>query len=64
MLFPASDRAEFITGVTQPVDDGYAAWVGAGDACGIRFDRELTDDERRCTVAPAYLGPGLGHGKI
>lgn len=33
MLFLASDRAEFITGVTLPVDGGYTAWGAADDAC-------------------------------
>ena len=32
MLFLASDRAEFITGVTLPVDGGYMAWGAASDA--------------------------------
>ena len=32
MLFLASDRAEFITGVTLPVDGGYMAWGAVGDA--------------------------------
>lgn len=32
MLFLASDRAEFITGVTLPVDGGYMAFGAAGDA--------------------------------
>lgn len=33
MLFLASDSAEFITGVTLPVDGGYMAWGAASDAC-------------------------------
>jgi len=33
MLFLASARAEFITGVTLPVDGGYTAWGSADDAC-------------------------------
>lgn len=32
MLFLASDRAAFITGVTLPVDGGYMAWGAVGDA--------------------------------
>jgi NAD(P)-dependent dehydrogenase (short-subunit alcohol dehydrogenase family) len=32
MLFLASDSAEFITGVTLPVDGGYMAWGAVGDA--------------------------------
>jgi NAD(P)-dependent dehydrogenase (short-subunit alcohol dehydrogenase family) len=32
MLFLASDRSEFITGVTLPVDGGYMAWGAASDA--------------------------------
>lgn len=32
MLFLASDRAEFITGVTLPVDGGYMSWGTPGDA--------------------------------
>ncbi|WP_208510677.1 glucose 1-dehydrogenase [Variovorax paradoxus] len=32
VLFLASDRAEFITGVTLPVDGGYMAWGAASDA--------------------------------
>jgi NAD(P)-dependent dehydrogenase (short-subunit alcohol dehydrogenase family) len=32
MLFLASDRAEFITGVTLPVDGGYTSWGTPGDA--------------------------------
>lgn len=32
MLFLASDGAEFITGVTLPVDGGYMAWGAVGDA--------------------------------
>ncbi|MDO9404097.1 MAG: glucose 1-dehydrogenase [Polaromonas sp.] len=32
MLFLASDRAAFITGVTLPVDGGYMAWGAAADA--------------------------------
>ncbi|MDB5848334.1 MAG: Short-chain dehydrogenase [Rhodoferax sp.] len=34
MLFLASDGAEFITGVTLPVDGGYMAWGAVGDAYG------------------------------
>jgi len=33
MLFLASNKSEFITGVTLPVDGGYSAWGTAGDAC-------------------------------
>lgn len=33
MLFLASDQAEFITGVTLPVDGGYMAWGSSEDAC-------------------------------
>jgi NAD(P)-dependent dehydrogenase (short-subunit alcohol dehydrogenase family) len=32
MLFLASDRSEFITGVTLPVDGGYMSWGAASDA--------------------------------
>lgn len=32
MLFLASSRAAFITGVTLPVDGGYSAWGATGDA--------------------------------
>lgn len=32
MLFLASDQAEFITGVTLPVDGGYMAWGAPSDA--------------------------------
>lgn len=32
MLFLASDRAKFITGVTLPVDGGYMAWGAPSDA--------------------------------
>jgi NAD(P)-dependent dehydrogenase (short-subunit alcohol dehydrogenase family) len=32
MLFLASDRAEFITGVTLPVDGGYMSWGAPSDA--------------------------------
>lgn len=32
MLFLASDMADFITGVTLPVDGGYSAWGTPGDA--------------------------------
>jgi len=32
MLFLASDRAEFITGVTVPVDGGYTSWGAPSDA--------------------------------
>lgn len=32
MLFLASDRADFITGITLPVDGGYMAWGATGDA--------------------------------
>lgn len=32
MLFLASDRADFITGVTLPVDGGYMAWGAPSDA--------------------------------
>jgi len=32
MLFLASDSADFITGVTLPVDGGYMAWGATGDA--------------------------------
>jgi NAD(P)-dependent dehydrogenase (short-subunit alcohol dehydrogenase family) len=32
MLFLASNRAEFITGVTLPVDGGYCAWGAPSDA--------------------------------
>lgn len=35
MLFLASDRADFITGVTLPVDGGYMAWGAASDACPV-----------------------------
>jgi len=35
MLFLASDSAEFITGVTLPVDGGYMAWGAAADACVV-----------------------------
>ncbi|MBF5007253.1 SDR family NAD(P)-dependent oxidoreductase [Diaphorobacter caeni] len=35
MLFLASDSAEFITGVTLPVDGGYMAWGAASDACAV-----------------------------
>lgn len=35
MLFLASDGAEFITGVTLPVDGGYMAWGAAADACPV-----------------------------
>jgi NAD(P)-dependent dehydrogenase (short-subunit alcohol dehydrogenase family) len=35
MMFLASDRAAFITGVTLPVDGGYMAWGSASDACDI-----------------------------
>ncbi len=38
MLFLASDRAEFITGVTLPVDGGYTAWGAASDAYGGPLD--------------------------
>lgn len=38
MLFLASDRAEFITGVTLPVDGGYMAWGAVGDAYGGPLD--------------------------
>ncbi|WP_353233710.1 glucose 1-dehydrogenase [Diaphorobacter ruginosibacter] len=36
MLFLASDSAEFITGVTLPVDGGYMAWGAAADACQLQ----------------------------
>jgi NAD(P)-dependent dehydrogenase (short-subunit alcohol dehydrogenase family) len=32
MLFLASDRARFITGVTLPVDGGYSAFGAPSDA--------------------------------
>ena len=32
MLFLASDRSEFITGVTLPVDGGYMSWGASSDA--------------------------------
>jgi NAD(P)-dependent dehydrogenase (short-subunit alcohol dehydrogenase family) len=32
MMFLASDRSEFITGVTLPVDGGYMSWGAASDA--------------------------------
>lgn len=35
MLFLASDRARFITGVTLPVDGGYMAWGAPSDACPL-----------------------------
>ncbi|RJF92807.1 SDR family NAD(P)-dependent oxidoreductase [Noviherbaspirillum saxi] len=38
MLFLASDRAEFITGVTLPVDGGYMAFGAASDAYGGPLD--------------------------
>ena len=34
MLFLASDRARFITGVTLPVDGGYMAFGAPSDAYG------------------------------
>jgi NAD(P)-dependent dehydrogenase (short-subunit alcohol dehydrogenase family) len=38
MLFLASDRAKFITGVTLPVDGGYMAWGAPSDAYPLEDD--------------------------